>query len=942
MRSFWRSPENRLVLIYLALAAVWLFMTEGLMATRWFGVMGGWATHGAYALGSLGLAVAFIWHNGRRAEYEAASRKQAETQISRIFNTAADAIVVVDSKFNVVQFNPSAEALYGFTAPEVIGQSVSQLLPEARVAEYGQRFLNFARAPETVAFFSNFEDNYGRRKDGTEFPAEGSITKLGQNGGQTYVFILRDISERKRVDNALRSIAEGTAAVTGDDFFHSLVRHLAAALQVRYAFVAECTDASRTRVRTLAFWMGKDFGENFEYALAETPCEAVIGGEICYHPNKVREMFPHDADLVKLEAESYLGIPLRDSGGNIIGHLAALDKSPMPDPARVLAILNIFATRAGAELERNHAVHQLARTAQEREALNQMGQAVVASLELPVVLQQVIENTRQLLGAEDVYVLLREADELVFAAVGGLSAATLQGYRVAATTGVAGQVLTSGQATQGHCGNHNLIELGECHDEVLLAVPLKLGNEIIGVMEAVQPRADMANAEGLRVLELAAIWATLAIDNARRHTHLGRRLQETESLAAITQALNETLNLATIFQMIVEVVGQIIPHVERAVIHVLDEPAQTLRAMAVSGRPEPQHGELVMRPGEGVAGLVMAQGMVINVPDTQRDARYMMSSPQTPFRSLLVAPVQSGVHRLGTLSAQSAAPHAFSPDDERLLATLGNHAALALHNARLYGELSKALQQEKATRAQLVQNEKLAAMGRLVASVAHEINNPLQAIQNALYLINQEPCLAELTREYLQVAITEGNRMAELISRLRETYRPTTSESFEPESLNALVMHIHKLIATHLRHSRVTFEFAPDPELPIILGNRDQLKQALLNLCLNAVDAMPNGGHLHLNTENHPHLSEVWLTVADTGSGISPAALNSVFEPFFTTKANGTGLGLAITHDIVQQHAGRIEVESQVGRGTKFTLRLPAAQPGPVFTRLGTAPLNLE
>ena len=175
----------------------------------------------------------------------------------------------------------------------------------------------------------------------------GRLRDLGQR-------LKVEITERKRAAVALRLIVEGTAAVTGAEFFCSLVRHLAAALQVRYAFVAECADLTATRVRTLAFWTGEDLGENFEYSLAGTPCEKVVGGEMCYHPEGVQALFPKDKDLVEIGAQSYLGVPLFDSSGKALGHLAVLDDKPMSAELRFerKAILEILAARAGAELER--------------------------------------------------------------------------------------------------------------------------------------------------------------------------------------------------------------------------------------------------------------------------------------------------------------------------------------------------------------------------------------------------------------------------------------------------------------------------------------------------------------------------------------------------------------------------------------------------------------
>ncbi len=165
---------------------------------------------------------------------------------------------------------------------------------------------------------------------------------------------LRDeILERRRSEQTLRSIVQGTASVTGNDFFRSLVCSLATALQVRYALISEFADASQTRVRAIAFWRGTDFGDNFEYALRGTPCEQVItsGSSQCY-AEQVQALFPEFQDLVELGAQSYLGFPLFNTSGNFLGHLAVLDDKPMADGLHKKAILEVFAVRAAAEMER--------------------------------------------------------------------------------------------------------------------------------------------------------------------------------------------------------------------------------------------------------------------------------------------------------------------------------------------------------------------------------------------------------------------------------------------------------------------------------------------------------------------------------------------------------------------------------------------------------------
>jgi PAS domain S-box-containing protein len=157
----------------------------------------------------------------------------------------------------------------------------------------------------------------------------------------------------RKSDRTLRKIDEGTAATTGAEFFNSLVKSLAEALQTKYAFVSKFVEGNRTRVRTLAFWKSDGFLDNFEYDLSHTPCERVLAGDVCLFSEKVQELFPeHRDDLAKLGVESYLAIPVSDRSGTVMGHLAVMDTKPMHDDPRVLSVFKIFGVRAGAELER--------------------------------------------------------------------------------------------------------------------------------------------------------------------------------------------------------------------------------------------------------------------------------------------------------------------------------------------------------------------------------------------------------------------------------------------------------------------------------------------------------------------------------------------------------------------------------------------------------------
>ena len=238
-------------------------------------------------------------------------------------------------------------------------------------------------------------------------------------------------------------------------------------------------------------------------------------------------------------------------------------------------------------------------------------------------------------------------------------------------------------------------------------------------------------------------------------------------------------------------------------------------------------------------------------------------------------------------------------------------------------ELETALHQLERTQAELVQSEKLAATGKITAQLSHELNNPIHNIGSCLEAARKKIMANDPAAELLDMAYEEVLRISKLLRQMLEFYRPQPAEH-EPVSMAQIVGEILKASDEILQQHRIRCKFELPEPFPCVRGSRDQLKQVFLNLVLNAIDAMPDGGEL--TVAGGEKNGWVCLSLADTGAGISAKNLPRIFDAFFTTKssASGVGLGLSVSYGIVRGHGGRIEVESALGQGAKFTVKLPA------------------
>ncbi len=459
-----------------------------------------------------------------------------------------------------------------------------------------------------------------------------------------------------------------------------------------------------------------------------------------------------------------------------------------------------------------------------------------------------------------------------------------------------------------------------------VCVPMRIHAHIIGVLNVESGARDHFTSTDQYLLQILANQTAVALQNARLYAQTQRNARELGALINATHALAANLDLNTVLQQTLVQINTLLD-TEDASVLLYDSASDDLIFAAVAN----SHTSLILfgqhvSLDAGVVGWVMQHKDSAIVEDAQQDPRFynaIDALTNVTTRSLLVVPLIAKDRAIGVIEVINKVDGAFNIHDRELLEALASSAAIAIDNARLYQELVEQIQALQATQVKLIHSEKMGALGRLIASISHEINNPLQSIQGCLTLAKEElegPIRPEKLERYLDIAEDEIERIATIVRRVREFYRPSGQEH-APTDLHQTLESVLELSGKELQHSYVNVERIWDPAVPQIVANPDHLKQVFLNLVINAIDAMPKGGTLSIRTILDQ--DAISIEFADTGSGMPAEIQARLFEPFFTTKAHGSGLGLSISYGIIQEHNGQILVRSEVGKGTTFTIVLP-------------------
>jgi len=421
---------------------------------------------------------------------------------------------------------------------------------------------------------------------------------------------------------------------------------------------------------------------------------------------------------------------------------------------------------------------------------------------------------------------------------------------------------------------------------------------------------------------LARIDAVMRI--RRSEQALRRRNQELAALIEINRMVTSSLDLDEVLEATMRGIREILQVEAGSLVLVDEETGRLVFRKTLS----PEQGWITGRaiqPGEGIVGYVVQSGEPKLVNDIERDPHFLAEVDEEmgfASRAILCVPLTIRDRVIGAIEVINKLDGAFTEQDLELLQAMAASVAVAVDNANLYSELADFAKELERSQAQLVQAEKMAAIGRLAASIAHEINNPLQAIHNSLHLSLREGLGDDKRLRYLGLAQAEVQRLIEIVQRMLDFYRPSRG-GVVPTDVNGIVENVLALTHKRLQHGGVRVHTHLIPDLPLVSVVPDQITQVFLNIVINAIEAMPSGGDLRLETLLSEDGEWVLVCFHDTGPGMSPEQIANLFEPFYTTKPTGTGLGLAISYGIIERHGGVIEVSSRLGQGTTFVVKLP-------------------
>ncbi|MFH0795157.1 MAG: GAF domain-containing protein [bacterium] len=562
---------------------------------------------------------------------------------------------------------------------------------------------------------------------------------------------------------------------------------------------------------------------------------------------------------------------------------------------------------------------KLART----EALYKISNIVNTTLEPRRVLQLILKEVVRVMRANSgTLILISEKDQRLDIEVGiNVDPQRARRLRLRLGEGVTGKVARTGRPLRVDDvrRDSNYVSLKrDVRSE--LAVPLAIEGKTIGVINVDSTEPGHFTEADKDLMMAVAAQSSKVLHTAQLYEAVRRQTVELESLFNVGQTIISPSPLQDVLQKITEQVTQLM-QTRVCSIMLLDADRERLLLKAYSGSAKGYREREGVLVSESLVGEVVGRRRPLAVYDVQREVRfkYKQMARAARLRSLLSVPINYHDRCIGLLNLYTEKPRHFRPEEERLMLAYASQCAIAIVNAQRYERVLLAEDQ-------LRQSEKLSLLGILAAEVAHELRNPITVISMLLGSLKEE--LGDDSpsqKRDLTVITSKLERMETIVERMLDLAR---SREMKPEAADVRELVDNTLVLLQHKFSTQNIEVVKrfSKKMPLMQLDRGQMEQVFLNLFLNALQAMPEGGRLSIAgrvRNSRKSGRQVVVEIADTGQGIPKQMRERLFQPFFSTKREGTGLGLFVTQKLLANHHGELKVKSAPGKGTRFTLTLP-------------------
>jgi len=830
--------------------------------------------------------------------------RETKDYLSNILSNSQIAIAVMDNQGSITLFNRGAEKLTGYKAEEVIGKkNVLEFCPHKKDTN------SFREEIFEQGVIEN-SDSVLLKKDKSEVPISISASVLKDSSGKPIgsIVITTDRTERKKAEDEIKYLK---------DFNQEIVEELPIGVV-------------RLDQKGIVVYMNPQLNEML--GVKEGSKSKAIGWKVTEIPNIVQ------TGAVKTLKKLLSGRPFK----NLVTPYISLEGKKIILSAHGVPLFDKSGKINGALLfvedisEQKKAEAELLRRNRELLALNTISKVTTQSLDLEECLKNTLDRVLEIMEGDygGVYVFDDRKLELNLAVKKNLHLSSIK-KKLESGEGICGEIARTGNPRlipeMEKDSQNPALEIKGKKLRSFMGVPIKSKNEVLGVLFVAFKKTKDFGPKELDLLTNIGNQIGIAAENVRLYRESENWISQLDTIRKITNRLNKINNVMTIAYSIAEEIKKVIEF-DNCRVFLLDESGQNLIPVAFGSKVEEYKGEteelLKMKMGEGITGWIAEIGIGKIIDDVERHPK-VRHIPGTPFidESMMAVPMIYEGKVRGVITLSKLGLKQFNRSHLGLLNILANEAIVAVENARLFEDLKRAYSKLKAAQDQLIQSEKLNALGEMAGGVAHDFNNVLGAILGRAQLLQLSVSDPKIKKgiSLMEQAAMDG---AETVRRIQEFTRVRTDEAFVEVNVNEMVkqsieMTRHKW-KDQAQEKGIVVEIKTNLGKPdaIVAGNPSELRETFTNIILNALDAMPQGGEIHISTKKKGNSAE--LSFSDSGKGMSEKVKRKAFDPFFTTKGpKGTGLGLSVAYGIIIRHGGKIYLESKESKGTTFFIQIP-------------------